>query len=1013
MKNVKKLFIAIFLLALLFTFYCFNYEVKADTPTPTITITDAAAIRTTDPCGLMFQAEITGEFAEGAKYYFAFVKGTPTASKMEELIEDTIANPGTPKVAICEASNVNGVVRGSVVNFGTDASNYKQKITAMAYVTVSTNNTYSSTIATKNILEIARKAYGDSNITDANVISYVQGIAETGKIAVTRSSGIVYYDTIADLNSNLVEGDIVDFISGTYDDEALTITKNNVKIYGPNKDVRAEANSEDEYKPKSRNYNEAIIKKLITIKNDTGASQVTGIEINGLELSEANIELMNSTNVTISNIILQSTPVWGYGEEIRKACIYTTSSETLTNITISNSYIQTNNENDDTKVKRDAIYLYNVNGLNINNNSIIYKHTEALATTEAIYVRKIAGDIEINSNLIKYPTDNWSIFMGSTENTASLVNISDNDISGYDEAATAGIAIYKAMTGSNTIICNNKLDIGGNTLSFDGSCEDAVIDIKFNNIKNEYKIKSTGDGNISNYSNYCQGANNSGIYDTACVSSSEALLANYKSEMTKTNLSIEEADYNAISKVIPDVIVKSDLVADTNYNLIYNSNDVLEKRVYTLGTNAFTTVKAAYEHLANKTGLSKVYVFKGTYSDDITISKPTVLYGPNYGICGNDANRKTEATFTGQITVGSNNVGIAGVYLNVSTFGKYGITTSGNISNLTLNYINQTYSASGALSSDYGAIYSSNNITVFKVLNSKFYMTNGKFRDAICITGKVTNLTIDNCDFSNGNQAYMNEAIYIDDISGVVNITNNTFVWGCKAQDYVVTIDSTTKTYDRGYIITLGDRNRAASNSCSKINILNNHIEGKSSTNSSPSISICSAPAGSVTMIKNNDFIQNNESTSLHYFNFRNSKAATDSKSAASIEFEYNYFNNNIVFNIKNKGSASYEYVGNCFAGGVNANYNSNNGISSSINNHTNLKACYDDIRNYVLTNTADTTKSASEYEDIQKYIADFDNKYVNSLKIENGVIKYNTASSISEFINAAKAAGLNEYTPA
>lgn len=190
MKFFKKsllLLMALFAIGFLFINAS---NVKADGEA-VITMTAGAAIRTREPAGLKFSAEISGDFGEGTIYGFAFVRGEKTRSEMISRFESD--NTGN-----VEVSPVEGVISASVVNIPVEA--FANDITALAYAIDGGINIYASTVVTRNIYEIAKAAY-DGGLTN----DFIEGIlGEYHEVIYHYNGPLINYESLGEMEADFI-----------------------------------------------------------------------------------------------------------------------------------------------------------------------------------------------------------------------------------------------------------------------------------------------------------------------------------------------------------------------------------------------------------------------------------------------------------------------------------------------------------------------------------------------------------------------------------------------------------------------------------------------------------------------------------------------------------------------------------------------------------------------------------------------------------------------------------------
>jgi len=231
--------------------------------------------------------------------------------------------------------------------------------------------------------------------------------------------GISAFRDVAGLTPKMGEGATVNFLSGSY--SSLTISHNNVTIYGPNKDI-------DPVKNLSERKPEAIFGSTSTVGNaiivNTG---INFIVINGLQFTNYGMICFNGNNNGVNLSCLYwsgATFTSGSGQNalIRtNEASNTSSTYRIDNVIIEKCYLRFSG---DANTGRAVLF-----GIG-NNVQIIGCHieTNSTALTDGIRINDIRGVVTIkDSNIIGWTQ--MAIALGfSTENTMTLLNIINNTI---------------------------------------------------------------------------------------------------------------------------------------------------------------------------------------------------------------------------------------------------------------------------------------------------------------------------------------------------------------------------------------------------------------------------------------------------------------------------------------------------------------------------------------------------------------------------------------------------------
>ena len=336
---------------------------------------------------------------------------------------------------------------------------------------------------------------------------------------------------------------------------------------------------------------------------------------------------------------------------------------------------------------------------------------------------------------------------------------------------------------------------------------------------------------------------------------------------------LSEGDTQALNAIL----TKPTIVVNGQFN---KGQYIVNEKVYTYGIDCFVSIADA---VAAASEGDIIYVFSGTYADDLTISaNDLTLVGPNYNIHGNDT-RYTEANITGLTTINGANVTINGLKFSGNGAIKVGAD------NVTISHIHMSAKQVACNGNNrQGCIVDSANISDLSVLNSKIDAPNNgtdysTYTNQYMSFSNVTNLTISGNYITNsgatttsGSGSYSGMRIYT--VGGKLNITNNEFRWA--------TI---------GYVMYL-----AGYNSCTEINIIENIFDGTTAVPDSATITFRGSTAPIV--------IQGNE-----FYNFNGSTITFTSAATSNVIVRYNYFDENTLYKIGTSGSTSISYENNYY----------------------------------------------------------------------------------------------------
>lgn len=114
------------------------------------------------------------------------------------------------------------------------------------------------------------------------------------------------------------------------------------------------------------------------------------------------------------------------------------------------------------------------------------------------------------------------------------------------------------------------------------------------------------------------------------------------------------------NQVTPNIIVDANLT-DYIYKLSgTNLNESYQTITYELGVNLFKTIKDALD--ASSSGQT-IFLFDGTYNEDLVFDKGITLIGANYNVNGNSS-RSEEAIVSGKLSILANNITINGIKIS-------------------------------------------------------------------------------------------------------------------------------------------------------------------------------------------------------------------------------------------------------------------------------------------------------------------------------------------------------------
>ena len=261
-----------------------------------------------------------------------------------------------------------------------------------------------------------------------------------------------------------------------------------------------------------------------------------------------------------------------------------------------------------------------------------------------------------------------------------------------------------------------------------------------------------------------------------------------------TVVELSDADKAVFDQVTPTIVVGSTFNA---------GKYIMNELTYEAGKSAFTTISAA---LNSATENSIIYVFTGTYSDDLNISTQGItIIGPNYNINANNT-RVSETVITGITTINANNTEINGIKFTGST-AYIELKESTNVSLLNIYSDATGYGYVKDNGNRKAFIYSGATVKNLVIKTSYFTVGDSLYcKDVITSYGTINGMTLEANTFTHSYAgSTTTEMITATKISGIITINNN-FI-----------------EYPNGnFSIMLG----AYSNSCTKIDITNNIFGG-------------------------------------------------------------------------------------------------------------------------------------------------------------------------------------------
>lgn len=262
---MKKIILFLFSLIIIFSIYC---GINANADSVSVTLESGARIRTEGLQGLRFEASINS-LDNVSEHGFFLALGNHSYDDIKNAANSN-ANTINGKTLLKKSTN-GSELRFAVTVYDIPLEEYGNSISVIAYCKISDVYYFSSICVSRNVIEVARNAYFSGNNQE-----FIEEIVDSTKVKVTSGgSNIKYYNDLDDVNLN--NGDIIELSRFTY--SGININKNNVSIYGLNKDINEER------------INESIITSSINI-----ADGVSNCVINGCKFECDSALVLNGNN---------------------------------------------------------------------------------------------------------------------------------------------------------------------------------------------------------------------------------------------------------------------------------------------------------------------------------------------------------------------------------------------------------------------------------------------------------------------------------------------------------------------------------------------------------------------------------------------------------------------------------------------------------------------------------------------------------------------------------------------
>lgn len=444
-------------------------------------------------------SDVFDKHAGASNYYPKFTPNTYTITYhlnggtcSANLVDEYTVESGIISLPTSEQMTKDGYVfagwyRTSALNSTEVSSPLRQQITSINPYYGNNIDVYAKWDAAAASIQLTE---ADSKALEAKeatlvVNSSLSKLTEGDLVAVGNmpyTYGTNAFATITEALAVAKTGSNIYVFAGTYA-ESLTISTANVTIYGPNYGVDGAG---------SRNE-EAII-------SDELAVSANGFTLNGIKFTGTQIYATKAIQgLAILYVNLESKGALIMTSGGRHAVLG--SNYTVSDLVVKYSKFYVPYAEDG---KNGLAFYGVVTNADVQYNYFVNKMT-ASALNEAVLLQKISGKVYVSNNKIDWTTNNYSIFLGSGSNSASVIDVNDNIIKGNGASYhTSGIAVRYIPASTTVNIVGNKIyHMGGNTFNFANSVSGSKVKILFNyfDTKTSFKLSSKGSATITTNNN--------------------------------------------------------------------------------------------------------------------------------------------------------------------------------------------------------------------------------------------------------------------------------------------------------------------------------------------------------------------------------------------------------------------------------------------------------------------------------------------------------------------------------
>lgn len=558
---------------------------------------------------------------------------------------------------------------------------------------------------------------------------------------------------------------IVTVLAGTYKDD-VTLAASNITLVGPNNEVNPNGTTERKA--------EAVITGVITLKADIDNITISGFKFEGnaqvigeqgSQKGDAANILFNHENFIFKNNIVKVTLKAEEDEEIKGFIVL---NETTNSYNYNTQIVDNVFEGASDTDAENMLFIDNNEDLKVLNN--VFRNISGTAIWVEDTSKGCSGyDVKFAGNTFENIGGSgiWLSWISPRNGSTNSKYVFEENIFNCVGTTADDCAIYLGSTNNSDKIA--EISLTNNEFT---SCTVCI---------NVYRSHETAqvviDGSVFHNSPeyyYVVCKNTSATKPTKVKLTNAVFYNAYASSQFVSYVELTEDTLHT------DVIVSSEWAEKTTGETV-----TVDGKEYTIGTNAFATLKEAAEK--EYTEATYITVLPGTYAESFTIvSNNLTLNGPAGAINGTATRPEKEAIITGVITLEGS---VSGLRIdgfrfegNAQIIGKAG--TAGEKNNVAynhenINFVNNVVKATLSETVNGFIVFAeasnsySHNLTI---KNNLFELAEDNKAKAIIALDNVENLYILDNKFVGANQ----NAIYVDDaskgLSGLdCSISGNTF----------------------------------------------------------------------------------------------------------------------------------------------------------------------------------------------------------------------------------------------